>query len=246
MGATLFDGNGDPVVEVKAKEKEKSGPGGEFEIRLKDGSNYGECVSTLQKLIRRGVESDAVVLAVGMYDSHYGSALARRIPVIAAEDIGLAQPEVVAQVCTLCSTWLTLKREMTKGHPDPLLLVMAVILLCRANKSREVDNCYVAVTEEAKKGGETIKSVLAKWAFVGVDSHTTAGKERLNAMAAKTGMSYKELSWEEFLTKGAVIYPHVEVQGDPWGRRAYAALGYDYDEMMKKNVKAREPGEDDF
>ena len=113
---------------------------GDFVIRLKDGTPYDEVNSGLQKMVRRGREREALVLALGLYDSAYGLALSKRLPVIAAEDLGLAAPEVVAQVCQLCQTWIVLKKDDPKRNPDVLLLAMAVMLMCRSAKNREVDD----------------------------------------------------------------------------------------------------------
>jgi replication-associated recombination protein RarA len=155
----------------------------EFVIRLKDGSFFSEAISGLQKCIRRGWEADALVLALGLYDSGYGAALARRIPVVASEDIGLAAPDVVAHVCTLCSTWLSIRKDQ-KHQPDHLLLSLAVMLLCRSHKNREVDNASVVIREEQMRGiGDMPKDVIERYHELIVDSHTARGAARLRRIA---------------------------------------------------------------
>jgi hypothetical protein len=209
------------------------GPGeaveNEFVIRLKDGSFFSEAISGLQKCIRRGWEADALVLALGMYDSGYGASLARRIPVVAAEDIGLAAPDVVSQACTLCSTWLAIR----KHQPDPLLLTMAVMLLCRsANKNREVDNASVVIREEQKRGvGDMPKDVIERYHELIVDSHTARGAARLRRIAQERDVTYDQVAWEDFYKNGAVLQPLTEIGGDPWSHRAYRLFGMDYDEL---------------
>ena len=137
---------------------------GDFVIRLEDGTPYDEVNSGLQKMVRRGREREALVLALGLYDSGYGLALSRRLPIIATEDIGLAAPSTVAQVCQLCQTWMMLKKEDPKRNPDALFLAMAVMLMCRSPKNREVDDACEVVREQQKRGiGDNLTSATAGW-----------------------------------------------------------------------------------
>src|SRR5688500_262592 len=101
---------------------------GRFRVQLEDGTMYDEAVSALQKMIRRGLEEDALFVAIGLFDSGYGMALARRLPAIAGEDIGLAAPDIVEKVCSFCVTWMHLKK-VSQFQPDSLLLVGAVMMM---------------------------------------------------------------------------------------------------------------------
>jgi putative ATPase len=62
--------------------------------QLKSGAECSEVLSGLQKMIRRNKEREALVLAQEMFDSGFHAAVARRLMIIAAEDIGLANPAV--------------------------------------------------------------------------------------------------------------------------------------------------------
>jgi replication-associated recombination protein RarA len=204
----------------------------EFVIRLKDGSFFSDAISGLQKSIRRGWEAEALVLALGLYDSGYGAALARRIPVVAAEDIGLAAPDVVAQACTLCATWLAIRKDQ-KHQPADLLLLMAVMLLCRsANKNREVDNAAEVIREEQKRGvGDMPNDVIERHHELILDSHTPRGAARLRKIAQERGIPYEQMALEQFYRSSAVLQPLTEIGGDPWSRKAYQLVGLDYDEL---------------
>jgi hypothetical protein len=203
----------------------------EYVIRLKDGSFFADAVSGLQKSIRRGWEAEALVLALGLYDSGYGAALARRIPVVAAEDIGLAAPDVVAQACTLCSTWLAIRKDQ-KHQPADLLLLMAVMLLCRSAKNREVDNAAEVIREEQKRGiGDMPNDVIERHHELILDSHTPRGAARLRKIAQERGIPYEHVALEQFYQSSAVLQPLTEIGGDPWSRKAYRLVGLDYDEL---------------
>jgi replication-associated recombination protein RarA len=199
----------------------------DYVILLKDGTPFAECLSGLQKAIRRGWEREALIFALGLYDSGFGAALARRVGVIAAEDVGLADPVVAAQACVFSSTWLAIRKDQ-KHQPDVLLLALGVLLLCKANKSREVDSACVVVREEQKRMiGERPKDVIARNYELIVDSHTSRGKSRLRKMADNLGVHPDVLYWQDFLTNGAVISPHFPVDGDKWTKRVYELFGLD-------------------
>jgi hypothetical protein len=211
----------------------------EFVIRLEDGSLLGSAISGLQKMIRRGMEAEALVLALGMLDSGYGLALARRLPIIAAEDLGLASPEAVAQACTLCITWIALRKEQ-KHQPDGLPLAMAVMLLCRSAKNREVDNAGVVIREEQKRqAGDKPHDIIERYHELIVDSHTPRGKQRLRKIAEERNVPYEQLAWEDFYQTGAQLEPLKQIDGDRWSHRAYALFGLDYEAELRKGKKTQ-------
>ncbi len=206
-----------------------------FVIRLRDNTMYDEVISGLQKMVRRGLEREALVLALGLFDSGYGMALAKRLPIIAGEDVGLAAPDVVAQVCILSSTWIILKKESAKYQPDGLPLMMAVMLMCRAPKNREVDDACVVIREKAKLDtGDTPGDVIQAWETLIVDSHTRRGKERLRKIAEERGVPYEQVAWEDFYKNGAVLSPLKRIDGNKWAHQAYELFGLDYDDVVER------------
>jgi hypothetical protein len=218
---------GDAVVSAKEGKK------GRFRVQLGDGTLYDETISALQKMIRRGLEEDALFVAIGLFDSGFGLALSRRLPIVASEDIGLASPETVTHVCMLCSTWIALRKE-SRNQPDSLPLIMAVMLMCRAPKNREVDDASVVVRERIKRGEKTVQDVITAHEGTVVDSHTDRGRERLRAIAKETGKTYEQLAWHQFYTEGAILSPRVDVNGNPWGHAAYKLFDLDYDQINSK------------
>lgn len=92
----------------------------------------------------------------------------KRVLVTAAEDIGLAAPHVVDQVINLAIAWRLAKERsyFVSAHH----ISMAVMLLCRAPKSTEVEDLQT-LTLEAIKAGER-RPILEEHR----DAHTQAGK----------------------------------------------------------------------
>jgi putative ATPase len=125
---------------------------GNWKPQLKSGAAYDEVISGLQKMIRRSEERAALILAQELFDNGFHAAAARRILIIAAEDVGLANPAVVSQVYSLCTGYLIAKKESTSGRVEPLALYMAIILLCRSEKNRECDNSQITILHKMKTG----------------------------------------------------------------------------------------------
>ena len=67
----------------------------------KNGYPIDEVVSALQKSIRRGMEFEAGFWALELIDSGYWRYLMDRLQTIAAEDIGLANPNAVLMVSVI-------------------------------------------------------------------------------------------------------------------------------------------------
>lgn len=135
---------------------------------LKFGYDFGVVTSAMQKEIRRGDERAATFWALVLHDVAPQYTW-KRLVICAAEDVGLAAPDVVAQVNTLATGWQFCK-AVSRFWVDPQALVMAVILLCRAPKSTEVCDLKDLTLEEIKQGNS--RPVLDEY----LDGHTEAGK----------------------------------------------------------------------
>ena len=111
-----------------------------FEMRTGKGYDFFECASALQKSIRRGNEDSAMYFAVELFNSGYGEYVWKRLKIMCSEDIGLAEPYMPANIQALYEMYTTqAKKKDTKHAPERLFLTHAIILLCRAKKSRLVD-----------------------------------------------------------------------------------------------------------
>jgi replication-associated recombination protein RarA len=110
------------------------------------GMNAFECVSAMQKCIRRGLEREAMEFVVELAHTsrNLATMVCNRLEIISHEDIGLADPFVVVFVRTACQQamqWYDAdkigKWRMPVGN--------AVRLMCRSAKSREGDHFQAAV-----------------------------------------------------------------------------------------------------
>lgn len=109
------------------------------------GYDFFEVSSALQKSIRRGLEDDAMYWAAELYHSKYDEYLWKRLRVYVCEDIGLAEPHMITTIHALYSTYMEFKKKKTEGGQpsERLFLTQAVILLCRASKSRLI--CHASI-----------------------------------------------------------------------------------------------------
>ena len=87
--------------------------------------------------------------AVEMFSSGYDEYLWKRIKIITSEDVGLAEPSLPATVAALSSMYQEQKKKKDEKHkPERLFLTHAVLILCRAKKSRLVDWTLIAFWNE--------------------------------------------------------------------------------------------------
>ena len=116
-----------------------------YELRTAKGYDFFEVSSAFQKCIRRGLEEEAMYWAVELFNSNYGEYIWKRLRIMASEDVGLAQPGIVAEVQALYQHYkLQAAKKEDKNQPERLFLTHAVLLLARAPKSRLVDWVLIA------------------------------------------------------------------------------------------------------
>lgn len=131
------------------------------------GYDLGVVTSAMQKEIRRGDEVAAVYWATIL--AHGGVQYVwRRVLITAAEDIGLAAPEVVAQVSALYTAWQG--ANQFSYNKQNHALTMAIMLLCRAPKSTEVEDLQSLTKNQIKAGKK--REILREY----LDGHTAQGK----------------------------------------------------------------------
>lgn len=135
----------------------------------KKGYEFYEVASALQKAVRRGDEEVALYFTVELFNSGYGEYVWKRLRLICSEDIGLAEPTMPAVIQALYQSYLDLKKKNDHGTPERLFLVHAVLLLCRAKKSRLIDWMLIAYWD----GHDTTRREIPDYAF---DKHTQRGR----------------------------------------------------------------------
>lgn len=117
---------------------------GKYKLTTAKGYDFFEVSSAMQKSIRRGIEDEAMYWAVELFNSNYAEYVWKRLRIIASEDVGLAEPLVVPTVAALYQHHkLQATNKEDKNKPERLFLTHAVLLLCRAQKSRVVDHALL-------------------------------------------------------------------------------------------------------
>lgn len=132
------------------------------------------CISAMQKFIRRGMEREAMEVAVEMGHTSKGFAtwVTTRLEIISHEDVGLAAPEIIPLVRTCC--------EQARQWYDPaklgqwrMAIGTAIRALCRAAKSREGDHFQAAIGLRSQLEGYTPE--IPDWCH---DQHTMIGRKK--------------------------------------------------------------------
>lgn len=183
-----------------------------FELKTKNGHRLDAVVSALQKAIRRGDQERALYFMLEMVESNFVGYFWRRISVIAAEDIGLADTQVVATINSLAQANERLNKKDMKDTYYP---GMAVMLLCRADKSREVDYALDYMDVKRKLGMKIEPN------DVDLDCHTDEGRERLRKASKENGTGYETLVDEKFYYEGILVNKPVSIGNDYWKKKVW-------------------------
>jgi replication-associated recombination protein RarA len=136
-----------------------------------NGYNDDEVISALQKDLRRDNEAEAMYWALELAESGKSpfGVLVSRLKVIAYEDIGLGDPDVVLQVSNAIDDMDVMYKE--KRGDWRMVLSFIILSLSRASKSRITDHFMGTLMGERKKG---VKYLIPDYAL---DMHTTKGNE---------------------------------------------------------------------
>lgn len=166
-----------------------------------------ECVSAMQKCIRRGMEKEAMEFAVELLHTSkaYCTMVCNRLEIISHEDIDcIAQPWIVPFVKT-ATTQAKEWYNPEKIGKCRMAIGNAVRMMARAKKCRQGDHFHIATGLASLL--ERKKPVVPDWAK---DGHTAAGK-RLGR-----GLEY-------FRTESTKLVPEPE-HPDPYEDEAFRLL----------------------
>ena len=163
------------------------------QFTTRNGYEFGEVASALQKEIRRGNEVEAGFWAFELEKSGYYRYVWKRLCIIASEDIGMANPQAAILVNSLRETYMFIRDASRKGASvDFNILAHAVLYLARSPKHREVDE-YGNLLERDIQG-----LAIPDYAL---DMHTKAGRGM--------GRGSREF-WEE----GAKVSPEADLPSE--------------------------------
>jgi replication-associated recombination protein RarA len=176
-----------------------------FEMRTSKGYEFFECASALQKAIRRGDEDVAMYFAVELFNSNYGEYVWKRLKIMTSEDVGLAEPRMPVIIQSLYQMYVDqAKKKDDKHAPERLFLTQAVIMLCRAKKSRLIDWTLLAYWNEHPSR----KVAIPDYAY---DKHNAKGRSMGRGL-------------DHFYTEGSWLENHSDQDGEQeMKQRAYAS-----------------------
>src|SRR5437899_159458 len=166
-GSVKPDGDGELIKGRQAGLFGEEMPAEQRAKLIKKTYPFGEVASALQKEIRKGDVRQAVFWGLLLYEVAPFYCW-KRVLVTAAEDVGLAALEVVDRVANLALAWRIARERswFVTGHH----LVMAIVLLCRAPKSTEVEDLQTLTLERIRSGERPPIPEYAR------DAHTQSGK----------------------------------------------------------------------
>lgn len=158
-------------------------------------------ISLIQKAIRRNRPDLAAYAASDLLRSGYGDWLWRRLTVVAAEDVAALVTTEILALRDACER----ERRARRGLPPTRVFMgKAILMLCGAWKSRDVDhlNCLVVDRIEGDDPGlmsalieaEGDLSPMPAWVF---DCHTSEGR--------RMGKTKRDF----FLTEQAALSPRL-------------------------------------
>lgn len=165
-------------------------------LTTKQRYDFFQVASTIQKSIRRGDEDTAMYFTVEMFLSGYDEYVWKRLKIMCSEDVGLADPMMPANIQALYEMYIAQKKKKDEKHrPERLFLTHAVLLLCRAQKSRLVDwtliNYWSTHEIEAKRE-------IPDYAF---DKHNQKGRSMGRGI-------------DHFYAEGSLLENHLPLPGE--------------------------------
>lgn len=124
---------------------------GDFKPKTPSGYDLRMVRSALQKSIRYGLEEKAIFWAQEMVLGGYVNYLVKTLAVILSEDIGWASPPLYSAVQSNLVFLKAMLDKKEKFEFGPSVSA-AVLMMCRARKTRAADNAWQFILEKKKAG----------------------------------------------------------------------------------------------
>jgi hypothetical protein len=165
-----------------------------------------ECLSAMQKCIRRSLEREAMEFAVELIHTSkaYATMVCNRLEIISHEDIDSMKAPHVAPFIKAAAEQARAWYDNSKGNPGKSRMVVAnmILMLCRAPKSRIADHLQAATGLASLLEGHV--PTVEDWML---DKHTARGKRMGRGL-------------EHFLSEGAKLVPPPD-EPDPYEDEAH-------------------------
>jgi len=194
------------IKRTKTEQEKKDKP--RYELKTPGGYRLDEVVSALQKAIRRGQEERALFWMMELIQGRFIAYLWRRLSIICVEDVGLADPHAPILINSLAqlNERVNKKYFIETFHPT-----MAVLYLCRASKSREIDYAcdYIDLKRKAGWKLEIGQECL--------DEHTKKGRELLQQLPG----DYRKNADSKFYYEGILLNKPVSLNQDRYKKKVW-------------------------
>lgn len=198
----------------------------DFEVKTRSGMRLDECASWLQKSLRRGQEREALWVAEELFQSGFERYLLYRLWIIAFEDVGAANLDLVQLASTTYQTWLMHKKERGKDFvhsgENRVFNGLLVCLIARSPKCRMADDSTQVTLARRNQGWKPEMNEIAV-----VDEHCARGKE----------MGRKYRHWVEIGSKCAQLVGEAETGGATYKTEAEAV----WREMAEQRAEPQLP-----
>lgn len=191
-----------------------------YNLQTKNGYDMFICSSAMQKSIRRGDEKAALFWAIELSESRFSDYVWRRLKSITSEDIGIAEPNMPAVIYALHEMYQDQAKKSANAvkHPERLFLVHAVILLCRAKKSKLVDWAQFI----HYLGHDDDKIEVPDYAY---DKHTQKGRTLGRG-------------WDFYFGEGARFVNHADIPGEAEAKELARKYVAKYEGKYEENGNA--------
>lgn len=144
-----------------------------FKPTVPDGTALSQATTNMIKALRRGREIEALYWFQQLEQGGFWKYGWRRLLIFASEDVNIGDPNAVVQVRALYDNYVTVKTESKNPVVDRSIATMAVMVLARAEKSREVDDLLNVIEHLRGQYGWTAPQRDEMF-----DLHTEEGKRR--------------------------------------------------------------------
>jgi len=149
-------------------------------LKTKNGYDFYEVASAVQKAIRRNNPRVAGYFALELHASNFTNYLWKRLLTISAEDC--YSSTITTEIYNLYKSWEVINKtdqEKTKGR---IFISKAILILCRELKSRDADHLSILVYDKRNVDTNELEDILKdksekidlpEYVF---DCHTLKGK----------------------------------------------------------------------
>lgn len=119
-----------------------------MQLSTPGGYSLLDVVSALIKSMRYGREEEALFWAWELIEHH--NYLWKRLLIFSIQDVGLADPSANVRIKTLSDTFYALRGS--QNDASEFTIIQAVLYLCRAEKSTEIDVTRTTIIEKRLMG----------------------------------------------------------------------------------------------